>query len=216
MNLADIRKRHGLDEKKTEQKSTTQTTASHMLDEIRTRHNLGKVTSTREKVEVIKAKPKLYENELDYFVKANYQGGKDRYEQMQQQSAGLAKELENIKRETYSGARKGTHYTDWVRGRTERQAAKQSELDKLNEQLSKWDEYYGKDSTDMYKDIANAEDFEEKSKAKTPEYIEQNLSGIDLMLSDEFGQADTVYNYINNIGRNTPINPSTTKCLRSD
>ena len=200
MNLADIRKRHGLDEKKTEQKSTTQTTASHMLDEIRARHNLGKVTSTREKVEEAKAKPRLYKNEAEYYAKNDYSQGRTKYDELLQRDAeleSLAKELET---ETYQGSRKGTQYINWMRDREARMDANKADREKNAAKVAEWDEFYGEGSLYGYNELAKNEDFEQNSRAKIPDYISKGLSGLELMASEDYGKADTVYNYINNIG----------------
>ena len=192
MTLNDLKKKYGIGAQAAETKPK-----STGLDQLRKKYG---ISSTTDIVEEAKAKPRLYNSELEYYAKADYEGGKVKYDAMQEQSKKLADELAAIDRETYSGARKGTHYTDWVKDRETRKSDKQSEIAKLREEIAKWDEYYGADSMYQYNDINKAEDFEEKSKAITPEYIEQGLSGIDLMLSDEYGKADTVYNYINNIG----------------
>ena len=189
MNLADIRKRHGLDEKKTEQKNTTQTTASHMLDEIRARHNLGKVTSTREKVEEIKAKPKLYENEAEYYA-ANARP----YDEVKAELDAVTK-----RRNTYDNEKamrdSGISGKVWQKRYGEKNTERIEELARMIEMENKRIDSLTKEAQygrlKGYNDLANNEDFDAKSvydknaKATVANQLYRQVNNPELPLTNE-------------------------------
>ena len=189
MNLADIRKRHGLDEKKTEQKNTTQTTASHMLDEIRARHNLGKVTSTREKVEEAKAAPRLYKNEAEYYA-ANARP----YDEVKAELDAVTK-----RRNTYDNEKamrdSGISGRVWQKRYGEKNTERINELARMIEMENKRIDSLTKEAQygrlKGYNDLANSEDFDAKSmydknaKATVANQLYRQVNNPDLPLTNE-------------------------------
>jgi hypothetical protein len=189
MNLADIRKRHGLDEKKTEQKSTVQTTAAHMLDEIRARHNLGKVSSTREKVEEAKAKPKLYKNEAEYYA-ANARP----YDEVKAELDAVT-----ARRNTYDNEKamrdSGISGKVWQKRYGEKNTERINELAHLIEMENKRIDSLTKEAQygrlKGYNDLANNEDFDAKSvydknaKATVANQLYRQVNNPDLPLTNE-------------------------------